>query len=287
MKKHLTLLILVFSFLTQSLLMAQDYGDDVYYNSKDIETDRANKRGLFEGYYTSQNTYFVNSDNNTCVNSDNNGGDYLDYPYDYPYENEYSLLLRRFYNNPNWGYYDNYSINSYWYGNSYNWGTFWRPTLTIFINTPYTYGNWNHYMYWMYWNPYMYCNWNNHNNNYFNGHNNGHNNYYYGQRSTRIQPDPLKLGRPVQPTFYQNERVVLDNNNKDKSLPNNRVNRFEKGEYMKGPNVSKEKGGNPIPGILPNNPRPLYEKDGNSPSNSRSVPNSSNRDNRGGRVGGR
>ena len=99
MKKHLTLLILVFSFLTQSLLMAQDYGDDVYYNSKDIETDRANKRGLFEGYYTSQNTYFVNSDNNTCVNSDNNGGDYLDYPYDYPYENEYSLLLRRFYNN--------------------------------------------------------------------------------------------------------------------------------------------------------------------------------------------
>jgi len=266
MKKHLTLLILIFSPLTQSLLMAQDYRDGVYTNN-------------------SQNSY--------SVNSDNNGSDYFDnpydYPYDYPYDNGYSLLLRRFYNNPNWGYYDNYS-NSYWYGNSYNCGTFWRPTLTIFINTPYTYGNWNPYMYWMYWNPYMYCNWNNHNNNYFNGHNNDHNNYYYGQRSTRIQPDPLKLGRPLQPTFYQNERVVLDNNNKDKSLPNNRVNRFEKGEYMKGPNVSKDRGGNPIPGILPNNPRPLYERGGNSPSNSGSVPNSSNRDNRdnrGGRVGGR
>ena len=52
MKKHLTLLIPAFSvFITivsPLVAMAQDYKDDIYYNSKDIEADKAKRKQLAE-----------------------------------------------------------------------------------------------------------------------------------------------------------------------------------------------------------------------------------------------
>jgi hypothetical protein len=87
-------------------------------------------------YYQNQNNQQQNTQQQGAANTNyNTSGRY--YSDDDYYDYAYSARLRRF-SNPynNWGYYDNYYTNSYWYDyNPYNYGTsiylgynWWRPS---------------------------------------------------------------------------------------------------------------------------------------------------------------
>ena len=164
-------------------LKAQVYTDDIYYSSKDAAADKEKRQQLAEqekqrqlaeqekrkeeaakraadeasGNQNKSNQssessnpddYYSTTERSTDANGNTTvTNNYYDRPFDYNdyYDDEYSVRLRRFHNNVgNYGYYDNYYTNSYWYtGNPYNYGTsvymgynFWGPSYTAFAYNP-------------------------------------------------------------------------------------------------------------------------------------------------------
>ncbi len=165
------------------------YNDDIYYSSKDKVADNEkrvlaeakqneeNKKQLEEMAKASENSktstttsddYYTPSDGKTAVNNTtNNYYDNSEFDYDDYYDDAYAVRLRRFHggNVINYGYYDNYYTNSYFYsGNPYNYGSsiymgynFWGPSYNTYSYNPsyYWYGN-QGWGYDPFYNPYGY-----------------------------------------------------------------------------------------------------------------------------------
>lgn len=162
------------------------YSDDIYYSSKDKAADKEKKLAeeaqareeakkqleemAAQNNKTSTTTsddYYTPSDGRTTINNTtNNYYDNSEFAYDDYYDDAYAVRLRRFHGScGNYGYYDNYYTNSYWYtGNPYNYGTsiymgynFWGPSYSTFSYNPsyYWYGN-QGWGYDPFYNPYGY-----------------------------------------------------------------------------------------------------------------------------------
>lgn len=232
---------------------SSSYNDDVYYSSKDAladkekqkqqeqaeaqrraeEAQRAQEAKQAEEAAAARSSSTSDPDDyydgsatsgTTTQNATNITNNYYNQPFnadDY-YDYEYATRLRRFHSNiDNYGYYDNYYTNSYWYsGDPYTYGTsvymgynFWGPSYYTYAYTPYLYWGtgfsygydpWYHpyygYPYYSYgygygnpyggygYDPYMYgygYGGYGYPNNYFNSYdNNSYNNSYYGPRGS-------------------------------------------------------------------------------------------------------
>ncbi|MEI6488282.1 MAG: hypothetical protein WCP52_04940 [Bacteroidota bacterium] len=231
------------------------YNDDVYYTAKDdaaekekrqlmaenaklkAENDRKtaelenlqNKNNSNQSSSTSSPDDYYQSPSHSNTSSDNQGtttiNNYYDKPFNYDdyYDDEYAARLRRFHSPVgNYGYYDDYYTNSYWYNpNPYYYGSsiymgynFWGPSYNMYAYNPgfnmYSNMGWGYDPYYnpygmysnmgMGYNPYSYgynpygYGYNPYMSGYYNGYNSGYyannyfnsydNNSYYGPRKT-------------------------------------------------------------------------------------------------------
>ena len=197
---------ILFSNCSSMQQTASTNSDDVYASAKDKPSAKVSENKTTVAAPTNPEQFTSQEEkqpNSTAVEQDEKGNTYItnkyydsDFDYDDYYDYEYAVRMKRFYHPvSNYGYYDNYYSNSYWYsGNPHHWGlsvylgyNWWGPSYYSYNYYPqsYSYAGWGAGYGWN--NGWGYNGWGGNNcgngwgygGGYGYGHNNGYNNGYW------------------------------------------------------------------------------------------------------------